>query len=131
MFLNVANKSFKFGHRYTLTPLSSRYTNTVHLLGLGKNFAGYAGNAGAVVGTYVDYQQMRAGTITETRFKVNTSVNLISIGVAAFYSNGLGLAIGAGYAVGSVLYDGSLWYINELSIGVAHINRAISNGWSW
>lgn len=102
---------------------------------LGKGL-GRAGAAGTVITTYLDYKAMQQGQIGTGRFiyrttgTVNSIVSSIYVGMmfGGPYGVAAGLVVGLAFVGGEIAYDQVSRLVDELTEGIADMERALSTG---
>jgi hypothetical protein len=114
-------------------PLMNRVgmsTNLKAILGLGtaSKYLGWAGNAGAVLSTGLDYNQYKNGQLSGARFGYNTIGTAASVGVG-YFNPVAGAAVGGSFYIGQQMYDGYNWWVGQMSIYLTNFENGLKNGW--
>ncbi len=94
---------------------------------------GYLGYVGVGLSTYADIQDYKNGDISGERFSYHIASTAIGIaaGVIGSFTGAseVGLGVGGGLYGAEKLYDGTRWYMSQLSRGLANFEYQIKNGW--
>ena len=127
-------KTEMISNRLLISPMQRVNTNNIRgiaSLSMTSKWLGIGGYAGAGLNTYLDFKAWNYGNgdLSGFRFGLNTVATGTSVGIGFMYGGPYGGAAGLLYTAGSMLYDGTIWGIDQLSIGITHFNTAISNGW--
>ena len=98
-------------------------------LGTASKWLGGAGHLGAALNTVLDYQQMQNGQISGARFSYNTLGTGIGVGVGLGFGTIPGAAVGAGFYIGQQMYDGYMYWQQQMSVFLTNFKTGLSNGW--
>lgn len=98
-------------------------------LGTASKYLGAAGHVAAILGTVLDYNQMKNGQMSSARFGYNTTGTTVGIGVGIGVGAVPGAAAGGAFYIGQQMYDGYNWWAGQMSIYLTNIENGLKSGW--
>ncbi len=101
----------------------------IYRLGITSKYLGLAGYFGSALGTALDYQKMKNGEISKTRFGYNTVGTSLGIGIGIGIGTIPGAGVGATFFVAQQMYDGYNWWSNQMSVYLTNIENGLKKGW--
>jgi hypothetical protein len=98
-------------------------------LGTASKWLGAAGYGAAGLGTVLDINAYNKGQLSGARLGYNTTGTAVGLGVGYFFGPLAAAAAGGSFYVGQQMYDGYMYWQQQMSIYLTNFENGLKNGW--